>query len=91
MEDKRTDNDRQVRQNAAKALLRDTNWRVIERLLFIQYQEALAKIKTAKTLEDFLVIQATVNQIEGLVNQIKGEISDFGIKQTKKTVGIQSE
>lgn len=91
MVDKRTDNDRQVRREAVKSLVRQTGWRVIDNILFSQYQEALTKMKTATKIEEFLSIQATLNQIEGLVNQIKGEISDFGIKQTKKATGIQGE
>ena len=91
MQDKRTDNDRKVRQEAVKSLLRQTGWKVIENILFSQYQEAIARVKNGKTIEDFLEIRAVMNQIESLVNQIKGEISDFGIKQTQKTTGIQSE
>ncbi len=80
-----------IRQEAIKNLISHSGWKIVENIFESQWLTGLDNFKKAKTLEEFLLAQAMMNQIEGLYSQIRKDIVGFGKKQVDKQLNLQGE
>jgi len=73
-------------QETLVTLVRQPGWKAIEGILESQWLNALSIFREAKTIDEFLKAQAIINQVEGLFNQVKAQISipNYGKENVKQ-------
>lgn len=78
-----------AKQEAIRSLVSQGGWKIVENIFESQWLTGFDNFRKAKTMDEFLSAQAMVNQVESLYNQIRKDISGFGMKQAKKQLNLQ--
>lgn len=78
-----------ARKNALSALVRQPSWKYVEAIMESQWLSAIADFRVAKKPEEFFKAQAMLNQVEGLFSQISGQVSCYGMTESKKITDLQ--